>query len=161
MFYLWYRLSNNYCYSCHHTNTTCNQISTLNYLYVSVDSHLFYPHQKMSLSFFWDTTMEIKPHSFFVLSPAIAPHIYIYIYIYNFTLQFSFWLVFYLGKLCKFLIYWGYFCDGKRYLVTYKPNTIGQTYKSITYVRINQRDLKLSANVMFINFILEGCICSV
>ena len=86
---------------------------------------------------------------------------YIYIYIYNFTLQFSFWLVFYLGKLCKFLIYWGYFCDGKRYLVTYKPNTIGQTYKSITYVRINQRDLKLSANVMFINFILEGCICSV
>ena len=145
-------------------------------MYVSVDSHLFYPHQKMSKFFLRDHNGNKATQLFCVipcyrtlyiyicLSLYIYIYIYIYIYniyIYNFTLQFSFWLVFYLGKLCKFLIYWGYFCDGKRYLVTYKPNTIGQTNKSITYVRINQRDLKLSANVMSINLILEGCICNV
>ena len=40
-----YQWSNNYCYSCHHTDMTSSQILTLNYSYVPVDSHLFYKNK--------------------------------------------------------------------------------------------------------------------
>ena len=43
---------------------TWRLIKTLNFSFVSLDSHLFYPPKKC----FWGTTMEIKPRSFFVLS---------------------------------------------------------------------------------------------
>ena len=45
IFYLCYQWSNNYCYSCHHTDVTSSQILTLNYSYVPVDSHMFYKNK--------------------------------------------------------------------------------------------------------------------
>ena len=111
----------------------------MNFLCVSVDSHLLYlfPPKTKTEIFFWGNTMEIKPHSFFVLSLQshlvyiyiyiyiyINIYIYIYIYIYIFyiysILHYSsvFWLQIYLKKLCKFFFCWVHFCDGERYILT-------------------------------------------
>ena len=60
-------------------------VKTLNFLLVSV-SHLFYPTKKFFLRDY--NAMEIKAHSFFVLSLP-SPHLVWFFYFY-FTLQFSF-----------------------------------------------------------------------
>ena len=77
-------------------------------IHISSTPHPSPPPQK---KFFWGNTMEIKPHSFFVLS--LSSHLVCFFDFY-FTLQFSFWL----EKLCKFFIYWVNFCDGERCLLT-------------------------------------------
>ena len=59
---------NNFRYSCHHTDMTSYQISTLNFLCISVDSHMLYPPPSPKKKrFFCGTTKEMKPHSFFVI----------------------------------------------------------------------------------------------
>ena len=106
---------NNFRYSCHHTDMTSYQISTLNFLCISVDSHMLSPPPSLKKRFICGTTKEMKPHTFFVL---FLPSQLAYFFIFYFTLQFSFWLYIYLKKLRKFFVYWIHFCSGERYLLT-------------------------------------------
>ena len=64
------------------------------------------PKKTKTKNIFWGITMEIKPHSFFVLS--LPLHLIHYSAV--------FWLWIYLKKLCKLFVLWVHFCDGERYL---------------------------------------------
>ena len=88
IFYLCYHWNNNYCYSCHHADIISYQNSK--FLVCFCWFTFVLPPQK---KFFWGTTMEIKPHSFFVLSlPSDLVRFFFVFFYFYFTLQFSFWL---------------------------------------------------------------------
>ena len=81
--YLCYQWSNNYCYSCHHTDMTSSQILTLNYSYVPVDSHLFYKNKVFLRDYNGN-----KATIFFCVIH--ANFLYIFFLIFYLTLQFCF-----------------------------------------------------------------------
>ena len=78
---------NNFRYSCHHTDMTSYQISTLNFLCISVDSHMLYPPPSPKKKvFLWDHKGNETTQLFCVI-PAIATRIFFYLLFYL-TVQF-------------------------------------------------------------------------
>ena len=81
---------NNFRYSCHHTDMTSYQISTLNFLCISVDSHIHIYHMHPPLQkkkvFLWDHKGN-KTTQLFCVILAIATRIFFYLLFYL-TVQF-------------------------------------------------------------------------
>ena len=101
-FYTWYHWNN--CYRCHHTDmASCimNQISNLNFSYVSLD--LFF----LKKVFLRDCNGYKAPPTF--LCYTCRPISYIFLFSFSITPQF----------LIVNLFYWVHFCAGGKYLLTY------------------------------------------